>query len=173
MKNDTAAAIRNALTNILRRHSMDGITVKWICLEAGVSKQTFYNYDYGVGEVLEAICRDICAEAAGEGKAGEDGGTICRKILGAVCRHRDVLIHLYRSGRREEVGALLRYRLDDEEREKEYPMPVIQVRAPGGGPVLPATGSCGVVLFRAGGILSAGAGWALLRRRRRRENPGD
>ncbi len=98
MKNDTAAAIRDALTNILRRHSMDGITVKWICLEAGVSKQTFYNHYYGVGEVLEAICRDICAEAAGEGKAGEDGGTICRKILGAVCRHRDVLVHLYRSG---------------------------------------------------------------------------
>ena len=69
--------------------------------------------------------------------------------------------------------ALLRYRLDDEEREKEYPMPVIQVRAPGGGPVLPATGSCGTILFRSGGILSAGAGWALLRRRRRREEHGD
>ena len=43
---DTAARIREAMMSLLERHSMDDITVRLICGEAGISRQTFYNYYY-------------------------------------------------------------------------------------------------------------------------------
>ena len=50
---DTAARIREAMMSLLERHSMDDITVRMICGEAGISRQTFYNYYYSAEEALD------------------------------------------------------------------------------------------------------------------------
>ena len=54
----TRRAICATLESQLQAHSMDRITVSMVCADAGISRQTLYNYDYSLLDVLSDLLLD-------------------------------------------------------------------------------------------------------------------
>ena len=78
----TKDKIRKAVTDLLYEHSLDEMSVKMVCMEADISKQTLYNNYYGIYAVVEEIVLEMLEETASE----YPGANNCREQLKAQIR---------------------------------------------------------------------------------------
>ena len=105
---DTAARIREAMMSLLERHSMDDITVRMICGEAGISRQTFYNYYYSAEEALDEAWRIDFFRAVEGRDTWRDWTEGFRRTLELLAGRRRAVLHVYRSSRRPELMRIIR-----------------------------------------------------------------
>ena len=105
---DTAARIREAMMSLLERHSMDDITVRMICGEAGISRQTFYNYYYSAEDVLDEAWRIGFFRAVEGRDTWRDWTEGFRRTLELLTGRRRAVLHVYRSSRRTELMRIIR-----------------------------------------------------------------
>ncbi|MGI5875056.1 MAG: TetR-like C-terminal domain-containing protein [Bacillota bacterium] len=103
----TKKAIRAALLETLSTHSMDDITVKIVAEQAGISRQTLYNYYYCLMDVVEDIFRDELETSI----AGRDTYLSWvegfRGVLEYFHSRRTLFLHVYRSSCREELMRII------------------------------------------------------------------
>lgn len=104
----TRERIKKTLLRLLDEHCSDDLTVKMVCKEAGISRQTLYNHYYCLMDALEEAYRSDFE------KALENCNTYCDWVEGLRCfldflhsRKRRVL-HLYYSSRREDLLRIIR-----------------------------------------------------------------
>lgn len=100
---DTKNTIKKTLFRILEEHSADMLSVKLVCKEAGISKQTLYNHYYSVMDALEDAYRSEFNRAIEETFSTcvdwEDG---FKSLLEFLNGNKKVFLHIYYSTYRDE-----------------------------------------------------------------------
>ena len=98
----TRKAIMQTFLHILKNKSLDRITVKDICEQCEINRNTFYYYFKDIYDVLEAIFEDevrLVMDEANEGVTFHDA---------IILNNREAIMHIYAS----ENGRVLRTYLD-------------------------------------------------------------
>lgn len=98
----TKDLIKDTLNRLLEEHSCDDLSVKMVCKEAGISKQTLYNHYYSLMDALEDSCKSEFS------KALQNCSTYHNWVEGFKCflcnlhERKCTIFHLYFSSRRDE-----------------------------------------------------------------------
>lgn len=109
-ENKKRAEIRNAARKLFWKHGMKRVTVEDICLEAGVSKMTFYKHFSNKRELALHVIRYLFDESLTEYRKVMDGPLsypekvrllISNKLRIAQDASQDLITELYRSGEPE------------------------------------------------------------------------
>lgn len=90
--------IKNAVLDILDNNPGDMLTVKLLCAEAGISKQTLYNYYYGITAALEDLIDDLMDESFDDA-FDHTNVKAAMSVLRVMNEHQKVFLHLYSSKR--------------------------------------------------------------------------
>ena len=101
----TRKAIMQTFLHILKNKPLDRITVKDICEQCEINRNTFYYYFRDIYDVLEAIFEDEVRLVMDEGMTFHDAYARAASI---ILNNREAIIHIYAS----ENGRLLRTYLD-------------------------------------------------------------
>ena len=91
----TKESIKNTLLRLLEDHSADQLTVKMVCSEAGISKQTLYNHYFSLMDALEdAFIGEIAKEM--ENCSTYDSWVQgFRVFLNFLYSRKKVILHIY------------------------------------------------------------------------------
>ena len=89
--------IKKTLLRLLETYPADELTVKMVCLEAQVSKQSLYNNYYGILAAVEDVIEDLIYEAARDFRNTEDWFAGILSVLRMFGERRSVINHLYNS----------------------------------------------------------------------------
>lgn len=104
----TKDVIKNTLLRLLENYSCDDLTVKMVCKEAGISRQTLYNHYYCLMDALEEAYKNDF-----EGTL-ENCDTYCnwlegfRRFLEFLQDWRKTILHIYHSSHRNELMSIIR-----------------------------------------------------------------
>jgi AcrR family transcriptional regulator len=109
-ENKKRAEIRNAARNLFWKHGMKRVTVEDICLEAGVSKMTFYKHFNNKRELALHVIRHLFDESLNEYRQVMDGPQtypekvrilISNKLRIARDASQELITEMYRLGEPE------------------------------------------------------------------------
>ena len=101
--------IKTTLLRLLETHPADGLTVKMVCMEAQVSKQSLYNNYYGI-VATEDVIEDLISEATRDFCSTENWFTGILSVLRLFSERRSVINHLYNSKyQKDMLKAITRY----------------------------------------------------------------
>lgn len=95
--------IKETLLRLLEKYPADDLSVKTVCSEACISKQTLYNNFYGILGAIEEIVGDLMEEATADYTDNHDWLDGLRAILEMIANRRNVFIHLYYSKYRDDM----------------------------------------------------------------------
>ena len=104
----TKQTIRDTLLRLLEEHSADDLTVKMVCMEAGVSKQTLYNHYYCLMDVLDESFQLAVDEALKDCNTYHDWVKGFQSFLELLARYKQVALHVYHSSHQDELIAMIR-----------------------------------------------------------------
>lgn len=104
----TRKAIMQTFLHILKNKPLDRITVKDICEQCEINRNTFYYYFRDIYDVLEAIFEDEVRLVMDEAKEGMTFHDAYARAASIILNNREAIIHIYAS----ENGRLLRSYLD-------------------------------------------------------------
>ena len=88
---------------MLESYPADDLSVKSVCAEACISKQTLYNNYYGILGAIEELVSDLMEEATDDYKNNHDWLEGLRSILHMLIERKNVFIHLYYSKYRDDM----------------------------------------------------------------------
>lgn len=115
-KMSTKDRIRESVNSLLHTYSADDLSVKMVCAEADISKQTLYNNYYGIYGVIEEIVLEMLEKAASE----FPGTGNCRKQLRAqidlLVSNKAFFTHIFCSKYQDELIAAIRKRVEPQVR---------------------------------------------------------
>ena len=106
----TEDVIKKTLMELLVNYSADDITVKMLCMEAGISKQTLYNHYHCIMDVLEDSYRDSFREANEDGDTHTDILKDFCNLLEILADNRKATMHVYNSSHRDELMGMIHRR---------------------------------------------------------------
>ena len=89
----TKQVLKDALTKILRRKSIDQITVTELCKTAGINRNTFYSHYSSPASLMEEIEQRFCdelIEQVMEPFSRQDYYTMLRQVCEFIYQHRDI-----------------------------------------------------------------------------------
>lgn len=95
--------IKETLVELLEKHTVEELSVKMLCSEANVSKQTLYNNFYGILEVIKSIFVDYVTNAADGFQSNHDWLAGVQRILETLTARREFVMHVYNSKYRYEM----------------------------------------------------------------------
>ena len=104
----TKDVIKKTLLKLLETYSVDQLTVKMVCKEAGISKQTLYNHYYSLMDALDDSYKSEFA------KALENCNTYSSWVEGFRCflvflySRKKILLHIYFSSHKNDLLAIIR-----------------------------------------------------------------
>ena len=104
----TRKAIMQTFLHILKNKPLDRITVKDICEQCEINRNTFYYYFRDIYDVLEAIFEDEVRLVMDEAKEGMTFHDAYARAASIILNNREAIIHIYAS----ENGRVLRTYLD-------------------------------------------------------------
>lgn len=104
---NTKDVIKKAILRLLDQYSADDLSVKMVCYEAKISKQTLYNHYYCVMDAVEDAYRDAFNDAVSDCTAGTSwiSGFLC--VLRMLTENRSVVLHLYNSSHKDEFARMI------------------------------------------------------------------
>jgi AcrR family transcriptional regulator len=105
---DTKELIRNTLVRLLEDYSFDDLSVKMLCKEAGISKQTLYNHYYSILDALEDSYRIEFTRELGDCNTYDCWVEGFRRFLIFLRNKKRVILHLYFSSHRDEMMDMIR-----------------------------------------------------------------
>ena len=88
---------------MLESQNADDLSVKSVCAEAGISKQTLYNNYYGILGAIEELVSDMMEEATAEYTDNHDWLDGLYAILRMLAERKNVFVHLYYSKYRDDM----------------------------------------------------------------------
>ena len=91
---------KTTLLNLLENYSADDITIKMLCLESGLSKQTFYYHYANLEDVLGEAFRDVHRNQVKKGAKYREWSRELQRFLEFLCDKKKVCLHLYDSSLR-------------------------------------------------------------------------
>lgn len=94
--------------HILKNKPLDRITVKDICEQCEINRNTFYYYFKDIYDVLEAIFEDEVRLVMDEAKEGVTFHDAYARVAALILNNREAIMHIYAS----ENGRVLRTYLD-------------------------------------------------------------
>ena len=95
--------IKDTLLRMLETKSADDLSVKAVCAEARISKQTLYNNYYGILGAIEELVSDLMEEATEDYTDNHDWLDGLQAILVMLASRKNVFIHLYYSKYRDDM----------------------------------------------------------------------
>ena len=104
----TKDVIKDTLLRLLENYSCDDLTVKMVCKEAGISRQTLYNHYYCLMDALEEAYKNDFESTL------ENCDTYCNWLEGFRCflvflqDWRKTILHIYHSSHRNELMSIIR-----------------------------------------------------------------
>ena len=104
----TRKAIMQTFLHILKNKPLDRITVKDICEQCEINRNTFYYYFKDIYDVLEAIFEDEVRLVMDEAKEGVTFHDAYARVAAIILNNREAIMHIYAS----ENGRVLRTYLD-------------------------------------------------------------
>ena len=104
----TRKAIMQTFLHILKNKPLDRITVKDICEQCEINRNTFYYYFKDIYDVLEAIFEDEVRLVMDEAKEGVTFHDAYARVAALILNNRETIMHIYAS----ENGRVLRTYLD-------------------------------------------------------------
>ena len=104
----TRKAIMKTFLHILKNKPLDRITVKDICEQCEINRNTFYYYFKDIYDVLEAIFEDEVRLVMDEAKEGVTFHDAYARVAAIILNNREAIKHIYAS----ENGRVLRTYLD-------------------------------------------------------------
>ena len=104
----TRKAIMQTFLHILKNKPLDRITVKDICEQCEINRNTFYYYFKDIYDVLEAIFEDEVRLVMDEAKEGVTFHDAYARVAALILNNREGIMHIYAS----ENGRVLRTYLD-------------------------------------------------------------
>lgn len=101
-------SIMQTFLHILKNKPLDRITVKDICEQCEINRNTFYYYFKDIYDVLEAIFEDEVRLVMDEAKEGVTFHDAYARVAALILNNREAIMHIYAS----ENGRVLRTYLD-------------------------------------------------------------
>ncbi|MDR3593196.1 TetR/AcrR family transcriptional regulator C-terminal domain-containing protein [Clostridium sp.] len=97
MKQHAKTIIINSFKDLLNKQSIDKITVKEICKQCGVNRQTFYYYFTDIMDIFKFIVFDELSSEIAQNRTFEtwEGGFLA--TLNYLKKNSRMILHVYRS----------------------------------------------------------------------------
>ena len=108
----TKDRIREAVNSLLHTYSADDLSVKMVCAEADISKQTLYNNYYGIYGVIEEIVLEMLEQMASEYPGAENAREQLRAQIRMMISERVFFTHIFCSKYREELMRAIQARVE-------------------------------------------------------------
>lgn len=93
----TRKAIMQTFLHILKNKPLDRITVKDICEQCEINRNTFYYYFKDIYDVLEAIFEDEVRLVMDEAKEGVTFHDAYARVAALILNNREAIMHIYAS----------------------------------------------------------------------------
>ena len=93
----TRKAIMKTFLHILKNKPLDRITVKDICEQCEINRNTFYYYFKDIYDVLEAIFEDEVRLVMDEAKEGVTFHDAYARVAAIILNNREAIMHIYAS----------------------------------------------------------------------------
>ena len=93
----TRKAIMQTFLHILKNKSLDRITVKDICEQCEINRNTFYYYFKDIYDVLEAIFEDEVRLVMDEANEGVTFHDAYARVAAIILNNREAIMHIYAS----------------------------------------------------------------------------
>ena len=103
----TKDTIKETILDLLEQHTADDITVKMVCIESGLSKQTLYNHYYNWMDALSDAFRAEFYGSVGSSDTYIDWVEGFRRVLVFLQKRKKAFIHVYNSSRRDELMEMI------------------------------------------------------------------
>lgn len=103
----TKRALEESLKRMLRKKSLDKITIADIAEDCGISRMTFYYHFKDIHDLVEWCCLEDAEKALGDKKTYDTWQQGLLQIFEAVIENRPFIINVYRSVSREQVELYL------------------------------------------------------------------
>ena len=100
---NTKEIIKETILDLLDEHSADEITVKLICMESGLSKQTLYNHYHNWMDALADAYEGEFYGSVGDCDTYIDWVQGFYRVLNFLHTRKKAFLHIYNSSRREEL----------------------------------------------------------------------
>lgn len=107
MANDTKKQIKEALVRLLEKRSFDGICIKDLTDECGISRNTFYYHYHDIYEVLEDMFADQTKKSIGDADTWELWEDGILQALEFAINNKRAVYHVYNSLNRRNLEQYL------------------------------------------------------------------
>ncbi|MCR5181543.1 MAG: TetR/AcrR family transcriptional regulator [Clostridia bacterium] len=104
----TKNLIKETLLRLLEDHSCDELTVKMVCKEAGISKQTLYNHYYSLIDALEEAYKSEFESALENCNTYSNWVEGFKSFLRYLHSTKKRILHIYFSSYRDELIRMIR-----------------------------------------------------------------
>ena len=113
----TKDRIREAVNSLLHTYSADDLSVKMVCAEADISKQTLYNNYYGIYGVIEEIVLEMLEQTASRIlRERRNAREQLRAQIRMMISERAFFTHIFCSKYREELMRAIQARVEPQVR---------------------------------------------------------
>lgn len=106
MNTETEEKILNAALKLLEEKNLDKISVKDICDECGINRNTFYYHYTDIYAVLDALLENASTLMKNEGE-GSDMLTDYEKRVAFISTNKKAVMHVYQSKQRETISSYI------------------------------------------------------------------
>ena len=106
MNNETEEKILEAAIKLLEEKNLDKISVKDICDECGINRNTFYYHYADIYAVLDAMLENASSVMKKEAE-GEDILTDYEKRVAFISANKKAVMHIYQSKQRETISSYI------------------------------------------------------------------
>ncbi len=106
MNTETEEKILNAALKLLEEKNLDKISVKDICDECGINRNTFYYHYTDIYAVLDALLENTSTLMKKEGK-GSDMLTDYEKRVAFISANKKAVMHVYQSKQRGTISSYI------------------------------------------------------------------
>lgn len=105
----TKETIKKTLLRLLEEHSADQLSVKMVCIEAGISKQTLYNHYFSLMDALDEAFTGGIAKDMENCSTYDSWVEGFRVFLNFLYSRKKVILHIYSSYRDEMMCSMRKY----------------------------------------------------------------
>lgn len=95
--------IKLTLEELLAKYPVDELSIKMLCAEADISKQTLYNNYYGILEVIRELFTDYVKSSVDGFQSNHYWMDGVQRILETLAARKAVVMHVYNSKYRYEM----------------------------------------------------------------------
>ena len=106
MNTETEEKILEAAMKLLEEKNLDKISVKDICEECGINRNTFYYHYTDIYAVLDALLENANTAMKKEGEGG-DMLTDYEKRVAFISANKKAVMHVYQSKQRETISSYI------------------------------------------------------------------